>query len=115
MLAVVVLSQAALDRVNASHPTRAPREISEKFMSNFNWKSLSLLAAVVVVGAIILLIGFVTTLRLPLLGWSGLATLVFLVILTVISCRYKGAAAIVDGTDESTEPKASAIEIPRVI
>ena len=37
-------------------------------MAKFNWKSLSLLAAVVVAGAIILLLGFVSTLRLPLLG-----------------------------------------------
>src|SRR5438132_7933879 len=108
MLAVVVLSQAALDRVNASHPTRAPREISEKFMSNFNWKSLSLLAAVVVVSAIILLLGFVTTLRLPLLGWSGLAPLVILVILTLISSRFTVAVTSADGTSQTNKSVADA-------
>ena len=77
-------------------------------MSNFNWKSLSLLAAVVVVSAIILLLGFVTTLRLPLLGWSGLAPLVILVILTLISSRFTVAVTSADGTSQTNKSVADA-------
>src|SRR5438445_7179426 len=77
-------------------------------MANFNWKSLSLLAAVVVVGAIILLLGFVTTLRLPLLGWSGLAPLVILVILTLISSRFTVPVTSADGTSQTNKSVADA-------
>src|SRR5882724_498085 len=77
-------------------------------MAKFNWKSLSLLAAVVVAGAIILLLGFVSTLRLPLLGWSGLAPLVVLVVLTLISSRFTVPVTSVDGTSQTNKSLADA-------
>src|SRR2546430_16165065 len=86
----------------------SPAKVSEKFMSKFNWKSLALLAAVVAVGAIILLLGFVSTLRLPLLGWSGLAPLVVLVILTLISSRFTVPVTSVDGTSQTNKSVADA-------
>src|SRR2546430_9908341 len=86
----------------------SPAKVSEKFMSKFNWKSLALLAAVVAVSAIILLLGFVATLRLPLLGWSGLAPLVVLVALTLISSRFTVPVTSVDGTSQTNKSVADA-------
>src|SRR5205085_3274785 len=88
--------------------TRVPVEISETFIPNFNWKSLSLLAAVVAVGAIILLLGFVATLRLPLLGWSGLAPLVVLAALTLISSRFTVPVTSAEGASQTNKSVADA-------
>ncbi len=41
-------------------------------MSKLNWKSLLLITSVALVGTGLLLVGVLWTLRLPLLGWSGL-------------------------------------------
>ena len=57
-------------------------------MPRLNWKSLLLLTAVAVAGSAILISGIVSTIRLPLFGWGGIAPLVALVALTVVSSRF---------------------------
>ena len=52
-------------------------------MSKINWKSLLLITSVAVVGTGLLLVGVLWTLRLPILGWSGLLAFTGLLVLTV--------------------------------
>src|ERR1043166_5446621 len=84
-------------------------------MPRLNWKSLSLLAAVTIAAALILLFGIISTLRLPLLGWSGIAPLAALVALTVVSSRFIVPVTSVDGTSQTNKSVADAFIFLAVI
>jgi diguanylate cyclase (GGDEF)-like protein/putative nucleotidyltransferase with HDIG domain len=75
-------------------------------MSRLNWKSLLLISGVVAIGSALLLLGFVSTLRLPILTWSGLAAFGVLLILTVASSRFTVPVTNVDGVSESNKSVA---------
>jgi diguanylate cyclase (GGDEF)-like protein/putative nucleotidyltransferase with HDIG domain len=75
-------------------------------MLKFNWKSLLLLTVVVLVGALVLLGGIVTSFSLPLLGWAGLAPVVILVGLTLVSGWFTVPVTNVDGSSQSNKSVA---------
>lgn len=75
-------------------------------MLKLNWKSLLLLSSVVVAGSLVLLSGVVATLRLPLLGWTGLAPVVILVVITLISSRFTVPVTNADGSSQSNKSVA---------
>ena len=77
-------------------------------MPKLNWKSLSLVVIVALVGAFILVAGVASTLRLPILSWSGLAPFVVLLALTVASSRFTVPVTNVDGTSQSNKSVADA-------
>src|SRR5215471_17214199 len=84
-------------------------------MPRLNWKSLSLLTAVALAGAVILLSGIASTVRLPLFGWSGIAPLVALVALTIASSRFTVPVTSVDGTNQTNKSVADAFVFLAVI
>jgi len=84
-------------------------------MPRLNWKSLLLLTAVAVAGSAILISGIVSTIRLPLLGWGGIAPLVALVALTVVSSRFIVPVTSVDGTSQTNKSVAEAFIFLAVI
>jgi diguanylate cyclase (GGDEF)-like protein/putative nucleotidyltransferase with HDIG domain len=84
-------------------------------MPRLNWKSLLLLSAVAIAGSVILISGIVSTIHLPLLGWSGIAPLVALVALTVVSSRFIVPVTSVDGTSQTNKSVAEAFIFLAVI
>ncbi len=77
-------------------------------MSKLNWKSSLLVGGVAAIGAVILLIGLVSTVRLPIMGWHGIASLVLLVCLTLLSGRFTVPVTSVDGTSQTHKSVADA-------
>src|ERR1043166_8064126 len=77
-------------------------------MPKLNWKSLSLVSFVAFVAVVILAAGIRSTLHLPLLSWSGLATFFILVALTLLSSRFTVPVTNVDGTTQSNKTVADA-------
>ena len=84
-------------------------------MPRLNWKSLLLLAAVALAGSAIIISGILSTIHLPLLGWSGIAPLVVLVALTVVSSRFIVPVTSVDGTSQTNKSVAEAFIFLAVI
>jgi len=74
-----------------------------------------LLTAVAVAGSAILISGIVSTIRLPLFGWGGIAPLVALVALTVVSSRFIVPVTSVDGTNQTNKSVAEAFIFLAVI
>src|SRR5437667_6553302 len=77
-------------------------------MSKLNWKSLLLITSVAVVGTGLLLVGILWTLRLPLLGWSGLLAFTGLLVLTLVSSRFTVPVTNVDGISQTHKSVADA-------
>ena len=77
-------------------------------MSKINWKSLLLITSVAVVGTGLLLVGVLWTLRLPILGWSGLLAFTGLLVLTVVSSRFTVPVTNVDGISQTHKSVADA-------
>jgi diguanylate cyclase (GGDEF)-like protein/putative nucleotidyltransferase with HDIG domain len=77
-------------------------------MQKLNWKSLLLVGGVAAIGAAILLLGVVSTVRLPILGWHGLGPFVVLVVLTLVSSRFTVPVTNVDGTSPTHKSVADA-------
>ena len=75
-------------------------------MPKFRLKTLILVGGVSVIGGALLLIGIASTLRLHLMGWSGLAAFAVLLILTVASSRFTVPVTNVDGVSESNKSVA---------
>src|SRR5467141_4010334 len=73
-----------------------------------NWKSVFLLCGVAVVGGVLLLFGIMSTIKLPLWGWNGLASFAVLVFLTVASSRFTVPVTNVDGVSQSYKSAADA-------
>src|SRR5437763_118187 len=77
-------------------------------MPKLNWKSLFLLVPVTIVGAVILVGGIFSTIRLPVFTWSGLAPFVVLIGITLISSRFTVPFTNVDGSSKSHKSVADA-------
>jgi diguanylate cyclase (GGDEF)-like protein/putative nucleotidyltransferase with HDIG domain len=77
-------------------------------MSRINWKSLLLIAGVAVIGTGLLLVGVLWTLRLPILGWSGLLAFAALLVLTLVSSRFTVPVTNVDGKSQTHKSVADA-------
>src|SRR5215470_3402788 len=75
-------------------------------MPKFNWKSLFLFTPTVLTGAVVLVSGILTILRLPLLGWTGLVPVVTLIVITLISSRLIVPVTSVDGSSQSNKSVA---------
>src|SRR2546422_180443 len=77
-------------------------------MSKFNWKSFLLLGGVATIGSGLLLLSLTSTIRLPLMGWSGLLSFAVLLILTVVSSRFTVPVTNVDGVNQTDKSLADA-------
>ena len=77
-------------------------------MLKLNWKSLLLLTIVLALGALVLVSGIVAALRLPLLGWNGMAPVAILVVITLVSSRFTVPVTHVDGSSQSNKSVADA-------
>jgi diguanylate cyclase (GGDEF)-like protein/putative nucleotidyltransferase with HDIG domain len=77
-------------------------------MPRLNWKSLILVGGVSAIGFSLLLFAITAAVRLPLLGWSGLASFFVLLILTVACSRFTVPVTNVDGASESNRSVADA-------
>lgn len=77
-------------------------------MQKLNWKSLLLVGTVAAIGAAILIPGVISTLRLPILGWHGLGSFTFLMVLTLLSGRFTVPVTNVDGTSQTHKSVADA-------
>src|ERR1041384_7897211 len=77
-------------------------------MPKLNWKSLLLLVPVTIVGAVILVGGIFSTVRLSVFTWSGLAPFVVLIGITLLSSRFTVPFTNVDGSSQSHKSVADA-------
>ena len=77
-------------------------------MAKINWKSLLLITGVSVIGTALLVVGAFWTLRLPLMGWSGVLAFVALLVLTLVSSRFTVPVTNVDGTSQTHKSVADA-------
>src|SRR6202048_5600134 len=77
-------------------------------MPKLNWKSQLLVGGVAAIGAAILILGIVSTARLPLLGWSGLGSFLILLVLTLLSSRFTVPVTNVDGISQTHKSVADA-------
>jgi diguanylate cyclase (GGDEF)-like protein/putative nucleotidyltransferase with HDIG domain len=78
-------------------------------MPRSNWKSLLLVGGVAAIGSLLLLAALVWTVKLPLLGWSGLLPFVLLMVLTLFSSRFTVPVTNVDGTSQTHKSVADAL------
>src|SRR5438309_7073377 len=78
-------------------------------MPRSNWKSLLLVSGVATIGGALLIAAIVSTVRLPLLGWSGLLPFVVLVVLTLRAIRFTGPGNNVDGSSQTHKSVADAL------
>lgn len=77
-------------------------------MPKLNWKSLLLVGGVAAIGGAILILGIASTVRLPLLGWSGVGSFVILLILTLLCSRFTVPVTNVDGISHTQKSVADA-------
>jgi diguanylate cyclase (GGDEF)-like protein/putative nucleotidyltransferase with HDIG domain len=77
-------------------------------MPKLNWKSLLLVSGVASIGTTILILGIVSTMRLPILGRHGLASFLVLLVLTLLSGRFTVPVTNVDGTSQTHKSVADA-------
>src|SRR3989440_3830522 len=77
-------------------------------MPKLNWKSLFLLVPVTIVGAVLLVGGIFSTIRLSVFTSSGLAPFVVLIGITLISSRFTVPFTNVDGSSKSHKSVADA-------
>src|SRR5438309_3865584 len=78
-------------------------------MPRSNWKSLLLVSGVATIGGALLIAAIVSTVRLPLLGWSGLLPFVVLVVLTLLSSRFTVPVTNVDGSSQTHKSVGDAL------
>src|SRR5438105_11531369 len=78
-------------------------------MPRSNWKILLLVSVVATIGGALLIAAIVSTIRLPLLGWSGLLPFVLLVVLTLLSSRFTVPVTNVDGSSQTHKSVADAL------
>src|SRR5207237_9839513 len=78
-------------------------------MPRSNWKSLLLVSGVATIGGALLIAAVVSTIRLPLLGWSGLLPFVLLVVLTLLSSRFTVPVTNLDGSSQTHKSVADAL------
>ncbi len=68
-----------------------------------------MVSGVATVGGALLIAAIVWTIRLPLLGWSGLLPFVLLVVLTLLSSRFTVPVTNVDGSSQTHKSVADAL------
>src|SRR5438067_7441501 len=78
-------------------------------MPRSNWKTLLLVSVVASIGGALLIAAIVWTVRLPLLGWSGLLPFVLLVVLTLLSSRFTVPVTNLDGSSQTHKSVADAL------
>jgi len=69
-------------------------------MPKGNWKSLALLASVSAAAALLFIISIFSLLKLPILGWTGLAPWAFMLLLTLAASRLTVPLAKEDGVSQ---------------
>ncbi len=84
-------------------------------MYNGKWKTTALLSAIVGVGMLVLLGSLVSTLKLPLVGKSGLLPWLVLVGLTVVVSRFTISVTSTDGVRQSGKSVADALVLLAII
>src|SRR5438128_11893765 len=84
-------------------------------MPRSNLKTLLLVSGVATIGGALLIAAIVSTVRLPLLGWSGLLPFVVLVVLTLLSSRFTVPVTNVDGSSQTQNSVADALIFLAVI
>src|SRR5438552_11598892 len=77
-------------------------------MTKRNWKSLALLFSISILSFALLLSAIVSTLRLPLLSWSGLTPMLALLLLTLAASRFTVTVTSADGVSQSRKSVADA-------
>jgi len=77
-------------------------------MPKLNWKTLLLVGGVAAIGGAILILGIASTVRLPLLGWSGVGSFVILLVLTLLCSRFTVPVTNVDGISHTQKSVADA-------
>ena len=75
-------------------------------MPKGNWKSLALLASVSVVAALLFVFSIFSLLKLPILGWTGLAPWAFMLLLTLAASRLTVPVIKADGNSQSNKSVA---------
>ena len=73
-----------------------------------NWKSPALLISISVLSFALLVSAIVSTLRLPLSGWSGLTPMLVLLLLTLAASRFTVTVTSADGISQSRKSVADA-------
>jgi diguanylate cyclase (GGDEF)-like protein/putative nucleotidyltransferase with HDIG domain len=84
-------------------------------MHKGKWKSTALLSAIVGMGVLVLLGSLVPTLKLPLVGKSGLLPWLVLVVLTVVVSRFTISVTSTDGVRQSGKSVADALVLLAII
>jgi diguanylate cyclase (GGDEF)-like protein/putative nucleotidyltransferase with HDIG domain len=77
-------------------------------MPKGNWKSLALLGGVAVLACVLLATALVSLVGLPLMGWTGLAPLAGLILLTLATSRFTVSINNADGHSSSEKSVADA-------
>jgi diguanylate cyclase (GGDEF)-like protein/putative nucleotidyltransferase with HDIG domain len=77
-------------------------------MTQRNWKSLALLISISALSFALLISAIVSTLRLPLLTWSGLTPMLALLLLTLTASRFTVTVTSADGASQSCKSVADA-------
>lgn len=77
-------------------------------MPQGNWKSLALLGSVAALAALLLLHALVSITHLPLTGWTGLAPLAGLLVLTLAASRFTVPVTNADGVSQNHKSMADA-------
>src|SRR4030095_10137972 len=77
-------------------------------MPKLNWKSLTLLTVAAIGGGVVLAGGIVALTRLPLLGWTGLAPVAGLTLVTAVSSWFTVALTTENGSKQSYKSLADA-------
>ncbi|MDX6443820.1 MAG: hypothetical protein QOH71_894 [Blastocatellia bacterium] len=77
-------------------------------MRKLNWKSSLLIGGVGAIGGAILVLGLVSTVRIPIMGWHGLGSFAILLVLTLLSGRFTVPVTNVDGTSQTHKSVADA-------
>jgi diguanylate cyclase (GGDEF)-like protein/putative nucleotidyltransferase with HDIG domain len=77
-------------------------------MTQRNWKSLGLLFLIATLSLLLLVWAVVSTVKLPLLSWAGLAPMFVLLLLTLAASRFTVTVTSADGTNQSRKSVADA-------
>ena len=75
-------------------------------MKQRNWKSLALLVSISAVSLVLLSSALISTIRLPLLSWQGLAPMFALVLLTFGASRFTVTMTSADGSSQGRKSVA---------
>lgn len=102
-------STAYLQKLRQTNLTSLlPAKGKSFIMLKGNWKSLSLLGAVTLLGSVLLLLGVFHTLSLPISGWTGLGPFIGLMVLTIAASRFTVPVTNAVGVPQSHKSVADA-------